>query len=505
MHMHKEKLKPSRPNLFFDFSHTILFSICILVLGIVSTHLFARKLHPEQFGQFQLARRLVNYSFPLFIFGLNTALVRQISFYQDINKKRALQLAALIISVAGCILALIIAALFDKQISYFIFNNSRGGKELLYLIIAVIGFTYQYATFRATYRLFWANVLLILVMGIIPLLVAYLIQPHIDAFVLIKKLAKWTCVPTVLIILFVAFKRELRELITGYRQEGAWEPVKELVGYGIKRMPVPLLLGIIYSGGAVALNNNRAYEAAGYFLAALFLMRILEQSVGPIAVVMLPRLSENAGHQDNLLLRKYSMGVLDCILAIGIFVSLEAMILGKQIIHLMFGRAYDPATMAFRILAVGIVPVLYFSLTQTIIDAFTEKGVVLVAVLSGAVISIIGFVILRADTAAEVALIFVVSITVTSSIMHLFLLSALNLPTIPEDLGKLAACNISAAILCHLTLKLLVKWSLYPYWIILISVLVSGLFYLFLSAKLNLMWTNQLQKGIRFKIRKNLQ
>ena len=484
-----------RPSLLFDFCHTIFLSIIILVLSVVATRLFAVQLGPEGFGHFQLARRVVNYAFPLFFLGLNTALVRQISYAQDPYSKFALQLAGLLVTLLGCCIVIIMTYCCSRCIGHWIFHaGGAGGKEVLLLILGTLVFAYQYAVFRATNRLLQANLLLLLIMGLLPTALAFTAQNgRSNAFALVGELAKWSIALASLPIVYTLLKNEGINMIRGSKRAGIIAPFRCLTGYGIKRIPVPILMGIIYSGGAVALNSHGSAEAAGLFLAALFLVRVVEQAVGPVAIVMLPRLAEYAGKNDNVTIRNYVIGVLDHVFAIGTFTSIQIIIIANDIISCIYGSSYTGAVTVFRILAVAILPVLFFSLVQTVIDSISEKAIVFYCVLSGSLVSLGGFCFLDIYTPVSAAVLFVISIYFVAAGMFWYLMRFLNLPLLTHSFQKLLLVNIAAGLTCMFICYGMQEAGMPSWTIILVSMGAAFIIYFGLSIRWNLSWIRTLK------------
>ncbi len=482
----------NKPSLLFDFSHTIIYSLIIFILSIYSTHVFAIKLDPEQFGQLQLARRIVVYIFPIFIFGLNTALVRQVSFYQKPGEKKALLTAALLITIAGTIISSLFILLFTRPINSLIFHDHRGSQEILLLIISTIFFTYQYATFRATERLFWANLLLLVITGLIPLLVAITAPSHITVFAVLKKLAIFSLSVTLGIIFILQFRFEFWRSCSGYCTRELAYSIKLLIKYGLRRMPIPILLGIIYSGGAIALNYHHAYKESGYFLAALFLLRIIEQAVGPVAVVMLPHLSKEAGQKDFDTIKQYTKNVIEFVFTIGLFVAVQIFLLADYLSNAMYSTSYINTANAFRILSFGIVSVLFFSLSQTIIDAITNRGIVLLASVLGTAISLLGFLILKINSANIAAYLLVISITITSLVLYIYLIFFFNIKPLPQGFGKILFANLIAAVFSYLFIKVLVLLVKLHILSLLINLTFIGIIYLYLCWIFNLNFAKEL-------------
>ena len=322
-------------------------------------------------------------------------------------------------------------------------------------------------------------------MGFIPLLIAYFTNFSDNAFILIKKIAFYSLIPSIFNIIFL-LKYEWRKMLYAYLKHGIINPIRNLINYGIKRMPVPICLGIMYSGGAIALNNSRAHEASGYFLAALFIIRILEQAVGPVAVVMLPKLSKIVGKKNHYGVRYYTLNVFEYTLTVGLFFTIQIIILSNYLINLIYGSEYEQSIAAFRILAIAIVPVLFFSLTQTIIDAITEKGMVLLAVVLGMSISLLGFSIIKMQTAETAAWLFVISISLSSTIMYCYLIWVLEINPIPQDIIEILIANIISGFFCFLISNLLKMMEL-PFFVVLVgSFLLSIIVYFYVSLKFKL-------------------
>ena len=362
----------------------------LLVLNVPTIRFLVDALQPEGYGQFQLARRAAFYGFPILLIGLNTALVRSLSLNElDRQRCRDLVLGGFLVVVAGMITVAAMGWLLADPFGRLLFGRVIEGasEALATFLAAALAYGFVYALLRGGGRLAASNVYLVVLMGVIPLL-ASLGAEGTDPFVLLQGVAVAMLVVTLPTGIW-AYRAIVGRSVGSIPVRARLDPsgttahgqlkgircgIADLVGYGARRMFVPLFVGANALLGPAALNHAGKGEVAGQLLIALAIGRALEQVVGPVSIVMLPRLSVMVGRDQHAQLQRYGELLVHGFTGALVFAVLQAVVFSAVIVAAWFGSERLALIPVVDVVLLAAAPMILYSLTQTLVDALTDAA-----------------------------------------------------------------------------------------------------------------------------------
>lgn len=475
--------------LLSDTAHTFVIAVALLAFGIAFTSLAGRLLGPEEFGVLQLGRRTISYLFPVLLLGLNTSLVREVGVASDPAHKRLLAKAAWWITLGACTVAILISTVFSGTINELLFGQETNAPSAFgFLLFSIILFTVVYSQLRSVGKIKASNWQLLLSMGFVPLASASTLFwkdfSGAEVMVAMGLLMLTSLVPSLIVRVCNMVWSHTPEI----RSMNIWPEIILLITYGLPRAFVPVLMGVIYTTGVIKLNYLNDAQDAGLLLAMFFFLRIIDQSVHPIAIVMLPHLSTLIGSGQEPAVKRYADGMIQLLLPLGLCTTTGLLVTRANLIELLYGQQFIDGVTALGIIAFAALPVLFFSLAQTILDATAQKGWTMLAVLVGAVVSILGIFGQSDLTPEKVAIVFVISVWVVAGIMFIILVRLTNINMSFRDLAGpfLLAAIVGTVAWCVNTLCHTVEA---PVWVnVVLSVVFSIGIFIMTSMLLKLKW-----------------
>jgi len=378
-----------RRRLISDFATTFGAALVLFALSIPLARLLAVALGAEGYGHYQMLRRVTLTGYPIALIGLHIALVRALAMtIGDRKAHAATALGGLAIAVPAVVLMGGALLLCPGVIGRLLHgpNPARGGEALLWLFLSAIGYAYLYSAYRGSQRILYANLITIVYNGLIPLgCILAMRRAEPDALILmLSYIAIGLEVP------FLAWEVWRAARLPGDIR-ATWNDVVQAVGgllrYGWRRMFVPSIYGAFYLVAPNWLNHLGRPKETGAFFLSLTVLRLLEQSLSPIAVVMLPALSEMVGRRDTQSLGYYVSYVVSFFVEVALFMGMQGFAFAGIIVRAWFGPSFIGIVPSVQLLMLALAPLLLFLLSLTVVEALTERAVSLVCALAGLIVN----------------------------------------------------------------------------------------------------------------------
>jgi O-antigen/teichoic acid export membrane protein len=372
-----------------DIATTTLTAFTTIGCLIFVTRFLARGLGPDEFGAYALARKIVSFIVPFSTLTLGISLARYTALFPDGQQRKNLLAVSLSILIIMAIILSMPWFYWGEYFAELLFRTIRFTNLFYASFFMICGYgiySALYAFYRGTGRMNKANLLQLCVMSLLPLLISYVFASRADALVII-------------FLMGLSFYLSLLPLgynIKGIRWNGL-EPVKkvfrDLLVYGIPRIPGSIAFAGLLSIGPFLAPYFGSIEEAGFFVVGQSVFRIMESAVVAFGLVALPRVAImfEEGRRDFLAER--IRDILDLIIHLGLFISVQAFIWAKFLVAVWLGPDYLEAVAIMRILIVSLSPYLAYVLLRSFIDAIEIKAVntvnILVSLGSGILLALL--------------------------------------------------------------------------------------------------------------------
>ena len=341
-----------------DIIVTLLSSLVVIGSVFVLNGLIARIHGINILGEFLLIKRTLSAFVGILLIGMNVGLPNYLS--RNFEKSYGDNSFLLFI-----IITIPLTIIFIGSICWLGITGFNSDHLWIYVIfsLSISAQFITYALYRGYLNMIGANIFQLLGTAVIPIIVF--------AFVLdIYTALLWIGLSVLIIMLLSFIKCNKGISVSAINAHQS----KEIIKYGIERIPSFLSQFILLAGIPIFLANTVDIQSVAYFNSSLSLVRLSLIVVGPIGMVLLPRLSNKiaAGAKDDV------AKLLDILFKAGIVCSVIATVYcyinAPMILKLWLGQISETGIRILR-LAILALPFYTFSgLTRSPIDAVSERG-----------------------------------------------------------------------------------------------------------------------------------
>ncbi len=353
----------------------ITWGVGLLIAFIVSPVL-ARILGAYEYGLWSLGRRIYTVACPLAMMGITSAIVRYVPMVRVKDRERAYKYAGIgsnLTALSGLAVVGVLLAT-NRWVAIGVF-----GDENLVPLIVIVAITVwldaQVQTLNSTLRGFGFikdQSTMALLSGMLPLVggtvLALVIAPQ-------SKTAMWGLVigSVIMFGLQVGWGIRRGTPIVGLYWD--WPVVKDLLVYGVPRIPAGFLLNMLLAADAFFVGALMSVTDAGYFDIASKLFGIAAGIMSPIANVAFPWFAELIGLQAERRIHLYLTYLLSFALYIGLFISAIAAILAEPLILALYTEKYAQAIVPVAVIMLGTVFYVFYIALRGYVSAHTVKPV----------------------------------------------------------------------------------------------------------------------------------
>ena len=366
--------RPFRPSPFLrDVIFSGLTAVCVVVSLVAVTGWLASGLGPARFGVYALSRRLLSAVTSFSTVPVGVALARSLAIADRERDRLAYLTAGAIFVLVPNLLLLAIGLAAPGFWARLLLTDASHAPVLVATmlhIVAMATFTAVLARYRGTQRIGRANLWQLWVLALGPALVAAPLASsgRVGLIVLLTALvALTTAIP-----LGVWVARALAERL-------AWAEVRarlrELLRYGIPRVPGGLAFGGLMAIGPFMAPYLGSLREAGFLVAGQSMLRVVEGGTSAFSLVALPKVAALQARREHQFLRDRVEDMMSMVLHLGLFATFQLLIWSDEIVTVWLGPAYHEAVPIIRILMAGVVPYLAYAMLRTIIDGLEERAV----------------------------------------------------------------------------------------------------------------------------------
>lgn len=353
-----------------EYIGTFVTEFSVLACQLLTYKLAAHLLGAQGFSEYAVARRTIALIYPVCLLGLGVALPRYIAHAAATkgatSSGRYFGAAVWCVGV-GLLLCVLLMNLFPGYCAYLFFGNKSYGNLIFPMTLLLIGLTLHatvYAYFRGCLIMKWANILQFINLAIMPLL-AFLVFGKSLRTVL-SGLGIFDICTSGICLFFIPMR---------YAREAILPEVKELLSYGIQRVPGDFIQMALFTFPVIFIAHTKGVKEAGFVAFSVSVLSMIGSVFSPVGLVLLPRASKMLAEGAYAELRSHILriAVITFIVASGLTIFFE--FFAKVLIHLYLGSAFNEVAVLIRIVSLGALPFALYCVLRSLIDAYYFKAI----------------------------------------------------------------------------------------------------------------------------------
>jgi O-antigen/teichoic acid export membrane protein len=352
------------------YSATLVTELLVMLVQIAVYKLVATWLGQAGFSQYALARRVLAFLQPLTLLGLGMALPRYLALTEgrgEASRSARYFCAALLWAGGFTVLLAATLLIWPRWFSYLFFGGTAYRSLIAPMALMLVGMSLHcilYAFLRGKMAVGRANALQLIDNGLLPLLVLGLV--HKDVAGMLWALGfGWTATAGTMCLITVVML--------------GWEnPVsegRELLRYGLQRVPGDFALIALLALPAFFAAHVGGIQQAGFVAFGLSLVNMIASVFSPVGIILLPKVSRAIGSGDFKSVRSEIVFIRRSALLISGAMVLLFEVLGAHLIRIYLGEAYVAAQGVVKVLALGGLPLAFYSALRSVIDAFHHRAI----------------------------------------------------------------------------------------------------------------------------------
>lgn len=358
-----------------DILITFSGQIFVLLSNFLINKLVSIFVGVDQFGIFNIAKRSATLIGFVILLELGISIPRYFSLYFKSNPKKAFEYYKL-----GCFLLItmivfvsIIVILNQKMVAQYIFGSINFTKYVLPWLIYSIGIainTFIFSAYRGSER-FYIYTIIQLLTQIINVLIIFIVKNSGIAMILLF----WGISNIILSVLFMNIFILINYEFKSVGVEGVFHKLKDLLIYGIPRIPGEIIQFSYYLIPLMVVNHKFGRLDTGYFSASTGIIQAFLPLFSYVGIVLLPKVSKSL-MDGNLKLVKNQVKLLSYIyLAFALLVVVLGLVFTKDIIKVLYSSEYIRRIDVAKILLITLIPRSQFLLLRNPIDAISVKPI----------------------------------------------------------------------------------------------------------------------------------
>lgn len=366
-------LKAIRPSPFiYDLITTTFTSILTTITAMAITRILADGLGPEQFGAYQLSRRLLATVTPITTLSIGVALPRYLAMAQDNSTRDSHLIGGLLLGTGPNLLLAAVATLFAGPLARWTFHSGAYTRLFLATLWLIVGYAFfgvLYAFYRGLRRMRPANLWQAVVVGVGPLLVAWLWarSGRADLIIALSGVLMWAAAVPLGYYTFKILARP-HSLHLG-------ESMRRLASFGLPRAPAGFALAGLFAIGPFLAPRLGSLRDAGYLAAGQFVFTAVEGGIVAFGLVALPKLAQMVAYKQQTAIREAIENIIALVLHLGLFVALQGEVWADEMVWLLLGPQYEKAIPLIRLMLLALAPYLIYVMLRSVVDAVEEKAV----------------------------------------------------------------------------------------------------------------------------------
>lgn len=390
-----------------DIIITFAGQIVVLLSNFLINKLVAIFVGVNQFGIFNIAKRSATLIGFIILLELGISVPRYFSLYSKNNPKKAYEYYQL-----GLYLLLIMIGFFSfiifsnqKLVALYIFGSANFSNFVIPLLVYSVGIainTFVFSAYRGA-EFFYIYTAIQLLTQFINVLIIYLVRNEGISSMLFN----WGISNILLSVLFIIIFTRLNIEFKSLRISQFFSKLKELLIYGIPRIPGEIIQFSYYLVPLMIINQKFGKLSTGYFSASTGILQAFLPLFSYVGIVLLPKVSK-ALMERNLYSVKRQVKYLSLIyLGFSLLIVFIGTVFSKQIMQLLYSNEYTKQIDIAKILLITLIPRAQFLLLRNPIDAISVRPINTISL--GISFLIMLFIMFFSDSIFVIAWSFVVS------------------------------------------------------------------------------------------------
>jgi O-antigen/teichoic acid export membrane protein len=361
----------STRQLWLDYAVTYSAMFGVMATGLLTYRFASLNFGEEQFSQYALARRVITFLLPLLALGTAVSLSRKVAgcrFDSRHANEAGFIAAALTLMIASAALFTLAVLAAPRLFALLFFGDSKFDYLAIAIVPMLVGLGFHvvcYAQFHGRLSMRWANVILLLNTGLVPLAVVA-VSSNVETAL------GWTGLAVALVSL-AAILLQLRA--EEFNVQGVGPALRELIQFGPRRVPGDLAFVALLMLPATLVTYSCGIRLGGLVAFCMTLLTFGQAMTMPISTMLLPQATEMLRSGRLYELRRNAILLLICALSISTLGIIVFWFAQDAVLRLCLGN-YAPELPALAtILMLGVVPLNCHTCLRSIVDAGNDLAI----------------------------------------------------------------------------------------------------------------------------------
>jgi O-antigen/teichoic acid export membrane protein len=342
----------------------------IVILCMLATYKMADSFFGQKgFTDYSLARRVVAMLQPVFLVGMHITIPRQVAFYLTESKQKSSEilLSAVIILISVTLVLISVMVLFKQQLSALLFDNASYARFIFPLALALAGMAIHsavYGYYRGMRQMRKANLIQLLIMGIIPLLAISLAAGVAESFIIAGVL--WIII-SIFFLLGIIFK--LQFSFSSVRKN-----IRNTFNHGIQRLPADLGIAALLALPVLFFTHAFGTTQSGYLAFSISLLTMTGAALKPIGLIMLPHATTLIAEKNYPVLHRQIKKMIFYFLLLSAIVIAGYELLAPVLLSVYLGKVNVNLLYISRMVMLAAAGYMFYVFFRSIIDAAHHRS-----------------------------------------------------------------------------------------------------------------------------------
>lgn len=352
-----------------DYIITFITEFFILLSGILVFKFAAIMLGKEGFSEYALSRKTVSLIQPALLIGLGVGIPRFIAFAksESNHKSDGYFISGVSFLIFIGLFFIFVMNIFRDNFAFLLFGSSGYYYLIFPLSLMLFGLVLHsscYAYFRGNLLMMKANLLQFINSAVIPITV-FFIGVSLQQVLFFSGLL-W------ILISFGFLVMILKNI--DYNCKDYFPHLKELLSYGIQRLPGDFCMAALISLPAILTAHIAGVTQAGYVAFGISILMMSGAFFAPIGLILLPKASQLIANKEYSLLKHHILKLLKITVISTIFSVLFFEIFADAIIHLYLGEGFSDMAFTARIIFISAIAFTIYVSMRSVIDAYYVRA-----------------------------------------------------------------------------------------------------------------------------------
>ncbi len=357
-----------------DFIITVIGQVIVVVISFLVNKILSNYVSTDEFGIYNIAKRFTDVVTYIVLLAMGIAIPKYLAEYKSKNDEAGVHMywvASLLLVFGATVIVSIIAVAARVPIMRLMFGEN--GYEKYVFVSLLYAFGSALATMISSYcrgvGFFYRYNFIQIAVQILYFVVVLICSSNAFLILLYSGLAYLAADFAVLIYYFI----KKRKLTVKYKSPKNYlKPMKELVIYGVPRVPGEFVLFAYNLVPLIIISNKFNLTQSAYFSASLSVNATVTTAFGFIGIMLLPAVSSAIATRKFDKVDKNITFLAILYVLVSVLGIIFIYFCGEWLIKLLYSEEYIPAVTLLIITSVAILPRAMFLLLRNPIDGVTK-------------------------------------------------------------------------------------------------------------------------------------